>query len=389
MGWSSPPSRVGRVLIVDDDAEQLRACARVLTATGHEVATASDGGTAVALIERGAFDVIVSDIMMPRMDGLRLLREARKMDLDVPVVLMTAGPSLETAMKAIDYGALRYLSKPVDASVLKATVSEAVRLHHLALLKRQGLELLGKNNKALGDLVGLEVCFARAIEQLWMAYQPIVDWPRRSVIAYEALVRTREPTLPHPGALFDAAARLGRLDDLGRRIRDAVAVSISEAPRGVDLFVNLHTHDLLDERLYAPDVGLSKSATRVVLEITERASLEGVKDVTARVGRLRDMGFRIAIDDLGAGYAGLTSFAQLRPDVAKIDMTLVRGIDRDATRQKLVASLAAVCRDLGMRVVTEGVETPGERDMVAELGCELLQGYLFAKPSAPFCEVKW
>jgi EAL domain-containing protein (putative c-di-GMP-specific phosphodiesterase class I) len=70
-------------------------------------------------------------------------------------------------------------------------------------------------------------------------------------------------------------------------------------------------------------------------------------------------------------------------------MTLVRGIDRDATRQKLVASLAAVCRDLGMQVVTEGVETPGERDMVAELGCELLQGYLFAKPSAPFCEVKW
>jgi EAL domain-containing protein (putative c-di-GMP-specific phosphodiesterase class I) len=122
----------------------------------------------------------------------------------------------------------------------------------------------------------------------------------------------------------------------------------------------------------------------VVLEITERAALEEVDDVPGRAQRLRDLGFGLAVDDLGAGYAGLNSFAQLAPEYVKLDITLVSGIHRDRLRRKLIRSLTTLCSDMGITVVAEGVETPDERDTLVELGCDLLQGYLLGRPSATF-----
>jgi EAL domain-containing protein (putative c-di-GMP-specific phosphodiesterase class I) len=188
---------------------------------------------------------------------------------------------------------------------------------------------------------------------------------------------------------LDAAERLGRLDDLGRRIRAAACVPVAQASRESVFFINLHARDLMDDTLLSPRSPLSAIADRVVLEITERASLDEVKDARAKVADLRRMGFRIAVDDLGAGYAGLTSFATLEPDFVKLDMSLVRDIDNNHTKETLVRSLASACRDLGMLVVAEGVETPAERDLLASLGCDFLQGYLLAKPDKPFPIPKW
>jgi EAL domain-containing protein (putative c-di-GMP-specific phosphodiesterase class I) len=222
---------------------------------------------------------------------------------------------------------------------------------------------------------------------MWMAYQPIVDWKNRTIFGYEALVRTQEPAIPHPGALFDAAERLNALQDLGRQIRAATAATAVHAPSGTMAFVNLHPQDLLDDDLYRPDAPLTAIASRVVLELTERASLDEVKDLRARVAQLRKAGFRIAIDDLGAGYAGLTAFAQLEPEVVKLDMSLVREVHRSATKQKLIHSMTTLCHDLGMQVVAEGVETVEERDALADLGADLLQGFLFARPAKGFSPV--
>jgi EAL domain-containing protein (putative c-di-GMP-specific phosphodiesterase class I) len=219
---------------------------------------------------------------------------------------------------------------------------------------------------------------------LWIAYQPIVSWSRRDVFGYEALLRAREPSLPHPGAILDAAERLNRLQDLGRAIRAKAADPIAGMPKGAMLFVNLHTHDLLDDDLFGTDRPLARIANQVVLEITERASLHHIRDVQSRIAKLREMGFRIAVDDLGAGYAGLTSFAQLEPEVVKLDMSLVRNVHKQPTKQTLVRTMISMCRELGMQVVAEGIETPEERDVIIECGCDLMQGYLFAKPGPAF-----
>ena len=229
----------------------------------------------------------------------------------------------------------------------------------------------------------------RAVDGLHMVYQPIVVWSSRRVFGYEALLRSSEPTMCHPGAIFDAAEQLDRVELVGRAIRRRVQAPLPEAGHETFLFVNLHTRDLMDDDLYDPEAPLSRVASRVVLEITERASLHHVDDIHARVARLREMGFRIAIDDIGAGYAGLTSFALLEPDVVKVDMALVRDVDKRETKAKLIASLGALCRDLHVVLIAEGVETVAERDALVAIGCDHFQGYLFGRPAAPFAPASW
>jgi EAL domain-containing protein (putative c-di-GMP-specific phosphodiesterase class I) len=96
------------------------------------------------------------------------------------------------------------------------------------------------------------------------------------------------------------------------------------------------------------------------------------------------MGFRLAVDDLGAGYAGLTSLVQLEPEVVKLDMSLIRDISKSDVKRKLVRSVVELCRALGSKTVAEGIESEGELQTVKELGCDLLQGFLLGRPGRPF-----
>jgi EAL domain-containing protein (putative c-di-GMP-specific phosphodiesterase class I)/CheY-like chemotaxis protein len=376
------------VLVVDDDALVARSLRRVLEVAGYLVTTAENGSAAVEKIMHNAYDVVLSDIQMPGMSGVELLSVVRSYDLDVPVLLMTGEPTLETAIEAVSLGALQYLPKPTPNEVLLSSVKRASRLHRLARMKRAALKLSGEHEDQAGDRAGLFACFERALDSMWMAFQPVVNPSERRIFGYEALMRTSEASLPHPGAVLSAAERLGRLGDLGRRVRSLSAAAFARAPDDAMLLVNLHTQDLLDEELYAEHSPLSKIASRVILEITERSTIDDVKDVTARMDVLRRLGFRIAIDDLGAGYAGLSSFVALEPNIVKLDMSLVRGVDRSAIRQRIVGSMTALCKEMGMSVVAEGVETTAEHECVQGLGCGLVQGYLFAKPGPPFPQVQ-
>lgn len=374
---------------MDDEPFILRAYSRMLEARGHEVVTAGSGDEALALLRTRPFDVIVSDIAMPSLDGIELLRGVREQDLDVPVILMTGSPSIETAARAIEQGAFRYLTKPLRLQDLCDAVDHAHRLHELARLKRQALELMGRTDRQLGDRAGLEVRMPVALARLTMLYQPIVRWSSRQVVAYEALVRSREPALASAAALLSAAERMGALPQLGRRIRSVVAADLVHAPPSAEIFVNLHSTDLMDEDLFDREAPLSRLAGRVVLEVTERATLDRVPDARDRVAHLRSMGYRIAVDDLGAGYAGLSSLAQLEPDLVKLDMSLSRGIDGNPTQQILVRSMATLCREMGTSFVVEGVETARELRTLTSLGADLFQGHLFARAAAGFPAADW
>jgi EAL domain-containing protein (putative c-di-GMP-specific phosphodiesterase class I) len=378
-----------RVLIVDDEQAILRAYSRVLAGHGYTVSTASSGELALELLGQDPVDVVISDLTMPGMTGIEFLRAVRERDPDLPVILMTACPSTESAARALEYGALRYLLKPVAKDAMERALKDGLHLRRMALLKKQAAAIFGDYDKQMGERAGLKASLSRALTALFMVYQPIVRWSDRTILGYEALVRSAEPSLPHPGALFDAAERVGQVEALGRVIRQIAPLPMSKAPDGALLFVNLHTRDLNDENLFDPDSALAKIAGRVVLEITERASLHQVDDVHARVRALRKMGYRIAIDDIGAGYAGLTSFATLEPDVVKLDMALVRDIHKTPTKQKLVGSMVHLCKDLNIMLIAEGVETVPERDTLIQLGCDVFQGYFFAKPAPPFCGVSF
>jgi EAL domain-containing protein (putative c-di-GMP-specific phosphodiesterase class I)/FixJ family two-component response regulator len=373
----------GLVLLLDDDPQVLSAYGRILRAAGMSVVQVSDGTRITETLASSPFDAVISDIRLQGSSGIDVLCAVRAFDADLPVVLITAGGDLTSAVDAVTHGALRYLLKPVPPGVLGDTVRDAVRLRRLAVTKRRAFELYGSAAVKETLSADLNDRFGRALQTLRMAYQPIVRWSDRSVFAYEALVRNDEPTLKAPDALLGAAEKLGRLFDIGRAVRRSVASTIEKTSPAC-VFVNLHPRDLGDEELLSSTAPLTSLASKVVLEITERASLSHVVDLKVRLASLRRLGYRLAIDDLGAGYAGLTSFTELEPEVVKLDMSLTRSIDREPTKQKLAESMTRLCSDLGILVVGEGVETPAERDTLAALGCDLLQGYHFAKPGPAF-----
>jgi len=229
--------------------------------------------------------------------------------------------------------------------------------------------------------------FGRALSSLWMAYQPIVRCSDRRVIAHEALVRSDEPSLGDPLALFQAADRLGQRVRLGREIRALLVGDLVDIPG--DVYMNLNADDLLVAEVYDRRGRLAELAPRLVLEITEQAPLDLIPDVSGRITRLRDLGFRLAVDDFGAGYSGHLNLAILEPDVVKLDMSLIRRVDCDIGRRDAVRSMTRLCRKLRSLVVAEGVETCGERDALVALGCDALQGFLLARPARRPASVAW
>jgi EAL domain-containing protein (putative c-di-GMP-specific phosphodiesterase class I) len=368
------------LIIVDDEPALLRVTKRFFERRGHRVIACQSGEEALACLERERCDVMLTDVQMPGISGLKLLKAVRERDLDIPVVLVTGNPNVTSAVEAVEYGAFQYLIKPVGNEKLAEVVERASTAGRLARVQREYVEQFGSGVFRVADRAGVEATLDRALESLWIEFQPIVT-ARGSVVAQEALLRTSESALPHPGAVLEAAERASRLDDVGRLVRATVASEIKRLPQDWLFFVNLHPHDLRDPLLYSANAPLSSASSRVVLEITERASLDSVPHVQECVARLREMGFRIALDDLGAGYSGLTSFVQLEPEFVKLDMSLVRDVHQSDARQKIVGSMVNLCHEMGKQIIAEGIESQEERDALVDLSCDLLQGYHFAKPS--------
>jgi EAL domain-containing protein (putative c-di-GMP-specific phosphodiesterase class I) len=394
-GDSVPPesnARSGaiRVLVVDDDSDTARALKRTLTSLGNVVEIQSSGSEALKALDKKNFDVVLSDVSMPEMDGYELLHALRAVNRDIPVVLLTGDPTVKGAARALEVGAFRYVTKPVSIEELTRIVEKAARMYRLAVVEQQAKRLLSQHPPGGGaDREALNRSLDRCLDGLWMAFQPIVDGAAKKTFGFEALMRSKEPSLPHPGAVLDAAERLGRIEELGRVVRERTALAMATAKEAPAFFVNLHVRDLLDDTLLSDESALAPFAHHVILEVTERASLEEVPDVRQRIGTLRELGFRIAVDDLGAGYAGLNSFALLEPEFVKLDMTLVRDLHLSKTKCTVVKSMVNLAKDMGTLVVGEGIECREERDTLVELGCDYLQGFFLAKPGEPFPQVTW
>ncbi|MGE0548194.1 MAG: EAL domain-containing protein [Kofleriaceae bacterium] len=251
----------------------------------------------------------------------------------------------------------------------------------------KGTQPLSGSVESSDRLRDLEAKLNACLAAMTMHFQPIVHASTRARFGYEALLRSADRSLPHPGAILDAAERLERVPALGRAIRAHTAKVVADAPpeRGL-VFLNLHLLDLFDKQLTSPFAPLSKVASRIVLEITERTSLEGHADVRYRVAELRELGYRVAIDDLGGGHARMRTFSPLDTDFVKLDMSLIRDVDTTPMKQRLIRSVVELCRAQNITIIAEGVETESEAKTLVALGCDLLQGYLIAKPALPFCD---
>ncbi len=341
---------------------------------GFAVDTAPDGEAAVARLSHDQYDVVISDLKMPRLGGLELLGEVSRLNPEALTIVMTGFGTVDTAIHAMKAGAFDYILKPFKVDVVLATIVQG-----LARRRREAEQNYVPLARERATLA-LKSSFRRAVDTLWLAFQPILTSDGRRVYGHEILLRSDEPNLTDPVQVLEAAELLGSLDELGRVIRERAVEAFMQLPSEGLMFVNLHPKDLADPALFQATEPLSSIANRVVLEITERSSLEKLDKVAERVAALRRMGFRIAIDDLGAGYAGLTTLAQLEPEIVKLDMSLVRDVHTNDTKRKVVRSMTQLAREIGAFVVAEGVENEAELDTVVNLGCDFVQGFYFARP---------
>src|SRR5215207_11121705 len=174
-GDAAVAAGVTSLLVVDDDAAVLRMTKRALERRGYRVVACSSGEEALVWLASETFDCMLSDVQMPGISGLRLLRAVRDRDLDIPVVLMTGNPNIQSAAAAVEYGAFHYLIKPVGNERIDEVVRRASNAGRMARARREYLEQYGSGVFPTGDRAGTDATLDRALASMWMAYQPIVD----------------------------------------------------------------------------------------------------------------------------------------------------------------------------------------------------------------------
>jgi EAL domain-containing protein (putative c-di-GMP-specific phosphodiesterase class I) len=383
--WIPPtgtvPSGLARALVVDDEPSVRRLLVRMLGRLGVTTIEAGDGTAGVELCRTHDFDLVITDVTMPHLGGVEMVASLRRSGIEVPVIVMTGSPDLASAIPSVALGVCRYLAKPIEPEALATAVSSALEQRRRRRITDQAMAMIQRDTARIAERDRLSAHLTEAIQRLWLAYQPIVDIATGVPVAYEALVRSDSPGLEGAGPLIDAAEQLGRMVELDQAVRRHAADLLVTRPDVPAVFVNVHPLALLDPDLTDPDAPLSRVARRVVLEITERAALSEITDLARRLARLRALGFRIALDDLGAGHSNLLGFASLRPEVVKLDRELVRELHEDPVRQHIVRSVTQLAHALGMKVVAEGIEKPEELDAVRALDCDLAQGFLLARPA--------
>ncbi len=215
---------------------------------------------------------------------------------------------------------------------------------------------------------------------LGVAFQPIVDVSTGLLFAHEALARPKVSEYPNPPALFEAAEREVACGRIGRLIREVAFATCGDVP----LFVNLHPQELSSRWLVQADDPIGFHTKQVFLEVTETAAFEHFevcRDVLAELSRRS--GAALVVDDFGAGYSNLARVVDLAPAIIKLDLALTRDVHLLKARQIVVRHMVNMCKELGARVVAEGVETIDELSCVRDLGVDFVQGYLLARPATP------
>jgi len=219
------------------------------------------------------------------------------------------------------------------------------------------------------------------------AFQPIVRLDDGTRLAYETLGRPGAGIERYDvGELFRIAGNRGEGARLSRLFREVALGEVTRVPeRPVTIFFNLHPHEMADspelERELLRIAGGIGPGQRAVLEIHESAVTD-LRAMDAIRTRLRDLGIGLAYDDFGAGQSRLMELVEVSPDYLKLDMSLVRDLDRNPKRQELVRALVHVMADLGIAVLAEGVEREAEGVVCRELGCTLAQGFFYGRPAA-------
>lgn len=228
------------------------------------------------------------------------------------------------------------------------------------------------------------------MQQIRPVYQVIASLQNGSVFAYEALSRiTHKNCHLNIEELFQAAAANKRLWELDKLCRAKALDGAREKPSRMKLFINVDSNVIYDadfitgftqEKL----LSLGLNPDDIVFEITEKDSIFSPNAFTEALAHYQHQGFKVAVDDFGRGYSGLARVCSFSPDYLKIDMSIIRGINKDKKKRSVVSSIVKFCRELDIMIIAEGVETEEELETLIDLDVDYGQGYFLAHPDSKF-----
>jgi EAL domain-containing protein (putative c-di-GMP-specific phosphodiesterase class I)/CheY-like chemotaxis protein len=367
---------VARVLVVDNDAQVLNSVVRVLQGAGHEVFGESRGAACLEVAGRLPFDAAIIDYKLPQMSGLEVLQRLRDLQPRCVRMLMTGELVLPLVVTAVNVGKVsRVIEKPFSANMLVEAVRDAVdgQRRLTAMLQSRSSQSAIQERSMLNQCIGGDA--------LRLAVQPIVSSVDSRVFGYEFLLRSSHSVLKTPNEVLAAAEGQGLLRELGGVVVARAAEWLMRLPSSTRLFLNIHPGELADPASLCTRMEvLSIWADRVILEITERGEMNPSFSWQKALDRIKQMGFGIAIDDLGSGYSALNMLAEIQPEYLKIDMSIIRNVDKDTHKRRLVDLLCTFAEATNAKVVAEGVETEAEAEALRQSGVHLLQGFLFGVP---------
>jgi len=341
----------------------------------YDLTFADDVAAAMALCESENYEVLVGDCERAE-NGVEFLRQSQRFCPDSLRVLVIDNKDVFVEMRGanlarIDSFLLREETIEHLSSAIDDGLARREQDRQKLMLRTDSVRRLYSTR--LTELEGL--IEDRCLE---FAYQPIVNPTTGEIFAYEALCRAKHPIFRNPEVLFDAAVQSGILWELGRAVREISVLALDTLPSHIKLFMNLHPNEVEDPSL--AHFRESDVAQRIVFEITERAAIPDYTRFSGIIADLSKLGYQFAIDDLGAGYAGLNAVALLSPEFIKIDMAMVRGINLAPQRAKLIRRIVDFANDVGIRLIAEGIETEEEAKTIESLGCHLTQGYYYGRP---------
>lgn len=329
-------------------------------------------------------DVVIVDLMMPGTDGIELLRYLRQQDYQAGIILMSGFDQrvLETAQemaKALGLQVLGLFQKPLRVADLEARL-QALQLAQ-AVAEPVALPAI--------NISEAELHHALAHQEFLVYYQPQIEIKTGKPVGMETLVRWQHPLhgLIAPGAFIDSVEAAQLIDPLTWHVVERM-LSDSEwfqrqgwEPNFSVNFSVLSLHDLqLPEHLSALAKKHQVSLSRLVVEITESGLIDELATALDILARLRLRGAQVSIDDYGTGYSMLQQLQRVPANEIKIDQSFVRVATSNASARVLVQNTIELARQLDLRVVAEGVEDERTLSLLAELGCDLAQGYLFSPP---------
>ena len=365
------------VLIISISPEIIQNISMMLVTQGYGVVSAETGKEGLSKAE-AHIDLILIDSALPDYDGLKLchLLKMDKSTKHIPVIILSDNQRSSEKIESFYVGADDYLKKPIDLDDLMARVETSILRTQVAqkIQEDANFEMLDE----LHDIVDHQSIIPH--------FQPIYQLRPLRLFGLEVLSRPQtKGILSNPEALFKVAMRFGCYYELEMMVWRKALIVAQKTFGAEHLFLNCSPYLIESKDAdMIKDVfdGFDMIDRHVFLEVTERSAISVYANFLKQVAQFRKQGFKIAVDDVGAGYSSLDVIVQTKPEVVKIDRHIICGVATDHFKRSLVRLMVEFCVENGIICIAEGIETKEDMDIVMDLGVGLGQGYYFRKPSS-------